>query len=110
MKKPLALKLIIALTFLAPLSSYAMGGKDHPLALAVITMITTPIAVGLHQLRPKARIAMLVILDAMLLLEVVATLAAPPSARPLFTVITAQYALASWYMHRSATRLLFHPQ
>jgi hypothetical protein len=110
MQKPLAIKIITALTFLAPLNLYLTNPAANALSLAIVAGITTPTAIGLHHLRRKARIALLVILYVITALELIGCIAAPPNARPILELAAALYGLCIWYMHRPSIRVLFEPE
>jgi hypothetical protein len=109
MPKPFLLKLIIAATFLHPLGVYVLNPHANPLGLIALTAICVAIAIGLHNLNNKIRIAYLVLLYAGAAVGALVLLAPLPTAKIISATIVVPNLAMAWYLHRSPIRALFNP-
>ncbi len=109
MRKPFILKLIIVNTFLAPLSLYSFRPDIPALPLAIATAVYVPLALALHKLNPKARIAALVLSYIGVVLTAFDLLAPTGSIQVLAAIALGSHLFTAWYLHRNNILYLFDP-
>ena len=109
MRKPFFLKLIIACTFLRPLTMYILDAHTPPLALIVATALFVPLSIALHNLSNKARITLLWLSYAGIALGLLSLFAPTEAIRSNGMFAIAENAIAAWYLRRETIRFLFDP-
>jgi hypothetical protein len=109
MRRPFALRFIVAYLAQAPLSVYSFDNYTPAITLAIVAALYIPIAIGLYCLKPKARLAALVISYAGMGLNAFSFIEPTGSVEVLATIALAVNLFTVWYLHRDSTRDLFDP-